>query len=358
MHRTWPNGMPAKGHRLKTRKRGTIKPSVSRPIAPTVAHPFARYMEAHFEWLLVRGYSAETVKSRRSMLRHFIVWCAERGIEALQEITKPVLERYQRHLFYYRKQDGEPLTIGSQLNRLLPLKTWFKWLAKENYLLWNPASELELPKPSQRLPRSILSIEEVEAMLAQAEPDTPEGLRDRALLEVLYSSGLRRMEAASLAIYDVDVYRRVLFIREGKGAKDRVVPIGARALAWLERYLVESRPRLMTTDHQTLFVNDYGDPIIRGLVAAKVKRYMAFAGIKKAGATHLLRHAMATHMLEAGADMRALQVLLGHTNITTTQIYTHVSVEYLRAVHEATHPARLLRKKEAASLAAKKDEAI
>lgn len=337
--------MPRKGQKLKVRRPGAVKPSgpVPRTVDPLGHLILTRYLEAHLEALLVKGYSTDTVRVRRIALRRFIVWSEARGLHQPADITKAVLERYQRHLFYYRKPDGTPLTLGSQHSALAPLKTWFKWLTRENHLQYNPASELDLPKLPKHLPRAILSVAEVEAILAEAEPDTPYGLRDRALLELLYSTGLRRMEAAALALYDVDANRRLVFVREGKGRRDRVVPIGERALAWLERYLGESRPQLVGAEHGTLFVTDYGEPVSPEFVANRVKRYMEFAGIKKPGATHLLRHAMATHMLEGGADVRVLQALLGHASLNTTEIYTHVSIEHLVAIHAATHPARLTR---------------
>lgn len=197
--------MPRKGQRLKTR-RAAVKPAGPRPRShdPLGTHPLLAYMEAHFEWMLVTGYSDDTVRARRIALRRFIAWADERGLKQPGDITKAVLERYQRHLFYYRKPDGQPMSLGSQAQCLAPLKTWFKWLAWENHCLYNPASELELPRQPKRLPSTILSVQEVEALLADAE--TPAGLRDRAMLELLYSTGLRRMEVPGLAIYDVDFY--------------------------------------------------------------------------------------------------------------------------------------------------------
>jgi integrase/recombinase XerD len=337
--------MPSKGSRLKARRPAAVKPTApKRWPSDALAHlPLARSMEAHLEWMLVTGYSQDTVRSRRTAIRRFITWCEERGIGQPSEISKQMLERYQRHLFYYRKPDGAPLTLGSQHGALAPLKTWFRWLARDNQILYNPASELDLPKMPKHLPRAILSIQEVEAIMAQADPTTPYGLRDRALLELVYSTGVRRMEVTHLALYDLDAPRGLVMVREGKGKKDRVVPIGERALAWLDRYLSEARPQLITMENNMLFVTDYGQPVTPEFVAAHVKRYMHFAGVKKPGATHLLRHAMATHMLEAGADVRVLQALLGHTNLNTTEIYTHVSIEHLKAIHDATHPARLHR---------------
>ena len=340
--------MPRKGQRVKHHRIPAKKhPGPPRylferddPLGRTV---LARYMNDHCEWMLVSGYSTHTVDARRVAIRRFIAWCIERDLDDPRAITKPIIERYQRHLFYYRKDDGKPLTLGTQFGCLAPLKTFFKWLARENHILYNPASEIELPKQPQRLPRSLLSVQEVEAILAEAEPKSLIGLRDRAVLEVLYSTGLRRMELCNLKRYDVDVTRELVFVREGKGGRDRVVPLGSRAAAWVERYLTEARPELATNDVDHLFVSDHGEALTAYVLANKVKRYMAFAGIEKVGACHLFRHACATHMLENGADIRFIQALLGHAKLETTQIYTHVSIEKLKEIHAATHPARLRR---------------
>ena len=343
--------MPRKGQHLKHRKIEAIKP----PGPPRHAYPvdalarnrLVRYMEDHFEWLLVTGYSADTVRARRVAIRKFIGWCDERGLDDPREITRPMLERYQRYLFYYRKPEGRdcgaPLTISMQYQYLAPLKTWFKWLSRSHHILANPAADLDLPKLPKRLPRSVPTVEEVEAILSEAEPDSAKGLRDRALLETLYATGLRRMELPGVSVYDIDLNRGVLWVRHGKGNRERVVPLGDRAIAWLDKYLIESRPQLLADDTIALFLTDYGEPVQPHYVADKVKRYMGFAGVNKPGSTHLLRHACATHMLEGGADIRYIQEMLGHANLQTTEIYTHVSIDKLIAVHGATHPSRLTR---------------
>ncbi|MGH8033147.1 MAG: site-specific tyrosine recombinase XerC [Luteimonas sp.] len=341
--------MPRRGQRIKTRKPAPVKPSGPRTRRhdPLATHPLTRYMHAHFEWMLTHGYSADTVRARKIALRRFIGWCAERELDDPRAITAPVLERYQRHLFVYRKPDGTPLTLGSQAGALAPLKTWFKWLTREHHIASNPASELQLPKQPKRLPRTLLSPADLAAILHEADPATPAGLRDRAMLEVLYATGLRRMELPGLARYDVDLNRRLVFVREGKGKKDRVVPLGERAAAWLDKYLVEARPQLLAADTDALFVTDYGEPITPAWLAEKVKRYMAFAGIERPGATHLFRHACATHMLENGADIRYIQEMLGHANLATTEIYTHVAIDKLQRIHAATHPAGKLQRDDA-----------
>jgi integrase/recombinase XerD len=333
--------MPRLGQRIKTRKPAAIKPAGprTRRTDPLAAHPLTRYMHAHFDWLLTHGYSEDTVRARKIALRRFIAWCAERELDDPRAITAPILERYQRHLFYYRKADGSPLTLGSQHGCLAPLKTWFKWLTREHHIASNPASELQLPKQPKRLPRTLLAVQDIEAILHEAEPGSAAGLRDRAMLEVLYATGLRRMELPALARYDVDLNRRLVFVREGKGRRDRVVPLGERAAAWLEKYLLDARPQLLAAETEALFVSDYGEAITPEYLADKVKRYMQFAGIDKPGATHLFRHACATHMLENGADIRYIQEMLGHANLATTEIYTHVSIDKLQQIHAVTHPA-------------------
>lgn len=335
--------MTRKGQKIKVHKSPAIKP---RGVAKREHDPLAHtgllaYLNAYVEWMLVTAYATETARSTRSAIRRFIEWCDERGLDRPQDITLPILERYQRHLFYYRQESGQPLAITSQLGLLVPLKGWFRWLTREHHILYNPAADLILPRKPQQVPRVILSVEEVEAILAQAEPLTPQLIRDRAMLEVLYSTGLRRVELVQLAIYDIDFTRELVIVRAGKGRKDRVVPIGTRALAWVNKYLLEARPLLLVHDMTTFFISDFGESIKPDALAAKVKRYMEFAGINKPGATHLFRHACATHMLDRGADIRFIQALLGHAQLNTTEIYTHVSIEKLKQIHAATHPAQL-----------------
>lgn len=341
-----PLAMPRKGQHLKYRKAAPRKPAgpAHTQDDPLAGRLLVRYMAEHFEWMLINHYSADTVRARRQAIRKFISWIGERGIDDPRQITQPMIERYQRHLFYYRKTNGEPLTVGMQLQYLAAIKLWFKWLTRAHHILANPASELELPRPPKRLPSRILSQAEVQAVLNEAEPSTAGGVRDRALLELLYASGIRRSEAATLGVYDPDTVRGVLWVRHGKGGRQRVVPLGTRACAWMDKYLHEARPQLLGQQTHALFITDYGYPMRADQIADKVRRYLRFAGIGPGGgATHLLRHACATHMLEGGADIRFIQAMLGHSSLETTEIYTHVSIDKLIAVHKATHPSRLER---------------
>lgn len=307
-------------------------------------HGMAVLMEKFLEWMQVTNFSDRTVHSRRQYLSSFIVWAEERGIVRPNEVTKPIIERYQRYLYHYRKKNGQPMTFRSQHTQLLPVRAWFKWLTRKNYLLYNPASELELPKLEQRLPKHILTASQAEAILAVPDIEMPLGIRDRAMLETFYSTGLRRMELTNLEIYNLNFDRGTLMVRQGKGGKDRVVPIGARALKWVEKYLYEVRPSLLADPHEKrLFITQQGEPITSSHVAQVVRRCIEGAGLGISGSCHLFRHTMATLMLENGADIRFVQAMLGHANLETTQIYTHVSINKLKEIHEATHPAKAKR---------------
>lgn len=302
-------------------------------------------LEAHMlrfsQWQREKAYSERTVENREAALRPFIAWCAERGLTRPREITKPILERYQRHLFLYRKADGEPLSVRSQHVRTTPIKALFKWLSRGNHILYNPASELELPRMEKRLPRHVLSAREVEKVLSLPDIATPIGMRDRAMLEVLYSTGIRRMELINLGLTDIDADRGTLMVRQGKGKKDRMVPIGERALAWTQKYREDVRPDFACgADDGTLFLTTLGEAFAAGRMTQLVRGYVTAADLGKRGSCHLFRHSMATLMLENGADIRFIQAMLGHAELSTTQIYTQVSIRMLKQIHSATHPGR------------------
>ena len=305
--------------------------------------PLAALMEEHLESLLVQNYSELTVKSRRVMLERFIIWSKERGVTEPVEVTRPILEHYQRYLFHYRQKNGRPLTFRSQHTHLVPLRVWFKWLARRRYILHNPASEIELPRMEYRLPKTILTVSEIEQVLAQPDVHDPLGLRDRALMEMLYCTGIRRRELAGLKLYDIDTERGTVTIRQGKGKKDRVLPLGERAAAWVEKYIHEARPRIVfDPDDYTLFLSNAGEPFSLDYLTQLVRDHVETAQIGKRGACHMFRHSMATLMLENGADIRYIQQMLGHADLKSTQIYTHVSIRQLKLIHAATHPAARL----------------
>jgi integrase/recombinase XerD len=302
-----------------------------------LTHALATYVEA----CRVRGQSERTLEQRNSALRAFIGWCDERGLTAPGAVTVQAIERYRRHLFHHRRADGQGLSLATQRNRLTQVKGWFRWLARERWIAFNPASELDLPRLHRRLPRAILTADEVAAVLRHTAVFGALGVRDRALLETFYATGIRRQELARLSVYDVDPVNGTVMVREGKGRKDRLLPIGDRACGWIARYRDDVRPGLVVDPgERALFLTEVGRPFTPGQLSDRVKKYFIACGIAKPGACHLFRHTMATQMLDNGADLRFIQAMLGHADISTTTIYTHVSLATLRAVYERTHPAQ------------------
>jgi integrase/recombinase XerD len=301
---------------------------------------FYSYLLRYLEAMQVRNYSEQTLRRRESDIRRFVGWCDARSLDRPQDVTKPILEGYQKHLYYYRQSHGEALSSNTRNRYICSIKQFFKWLTQENHLLYNPASELMVPQHTPSLP-VVLTQEEITQWIEQVDITTPYGIRDRAILEVLYSTGIRRSELCHLQLQDIALARLTVFVRKGKGNKDRLLPLGVRAAKWVHDYVTTVRPQLLMDLHEPcLFLTDYGEPFTEGRLGDKVKRYLRNSGIEALGSCHLLRHAMATHMLENGADIRYIQAMLGHSDLNTTQIYTQVSIRKLQEVHAATHPAK------------------
>lgn len=320
------------------------------------ATPLEALMREHLRALQVQNYSEFTVKGRAGHIQFFLDWLKERGITEPVDVTRPVLERYQRHLFYSRKKNGQPLSFRSQHARLVPLRVWFRWMTRQNRILHNPASEIDLPRLGRSLPKVILSAQEVEQIMTLCDVTEPIGLRDRALLELLYSTGMRRLEIVRLKLYDLQFDRGLVLINQGKGSKDRYVPVGQRAVLWLQKYIGEARPQLVAEpDDYTVFLTAQGEPFSRDHLTFVVKERIAAAKLGKGGACHLFRHTMATLMHENGADIRHIQAILGHEDIRTTQIYTQVAIRALQQIHAATHPAEARNVSQAERTAAERE---
>jgi integrase/recombinase XerD len=302
------------------------------------------WMERYIAWMKLKNYSLQSVKGHQSYLTLFIEWCQGRSLFRPQEITKPILESYQRHLFHYRQpRSGKPLSFRAQHLRIMPIKMYFRWLTRQNVLLYNPASELELPKMPKHLPQQVLTAREADQVINQPEVGDVLGLRDRAMLEVLYSTGMRRSELAGLTVYDFDAERGTIMIRQGKGHKDRMVPIGERAIAWVQKYLDEARAELVVEpDEGVLFIGQFGERLTASRLSQIARQYIKAANIGKKGSCHIFRHTAATLMLENGADIRFIQQMLGHAYLSSTQLYTQVSIRQLQKVHALTHPSAKL----------------
>lgn len=299
------------------------------------------YLGRFIQWCKVTNLAESTIQARTSSLRNFIIWCDDRGLIRPQEITRPILESYQRHLFYSRQRNGQPIGIACQVSYLSHIRALFSWLAKANHILYNPASDLDMPRVNHRLPKNILTAQEAEAIINQPDITTTLGLRDRAILEVFYSTGIRRSELARLKTTSIDYARGTILIEQGKGNKDRIIPIGMRALKWIDQYINTARTELeIGLSGGYMFLGNHGKKATLGTISCLVTKYIKQADIGKAGSCHLFRHTMATLMLENGADIRYIQAILGHATLETTQIYTQVSISKLKEIHTATHPAK------------------
>lgn len=308
-------------------------------------HPetLARCVDGWLEYLLERNYSPRSVEGDRWALRAFLQWSQERDLRRPEQITKPILESYQRWLYRCRTTQDKPLSVTTQRRYLNAVQRLFAWLCRNNAITANPACDLELPRKQRQLLPRALSQEEVWRLLAAPDTSDPLGVRDRTIIELLYSTGLRRTELVRLDVEDIEADRGVLLVRQGKGGKDRFVPVGERALAWINRYRDQVRPQLeMSSRQRALFLTGYGDRFSSGYLGNWLRRLLDQIGITKMGSCHLLRHSCATHMLEHGADIRYIQQMLGHNSLETTQIYTQVDIGQLRDVHARTHPGARL----------------
>jgi integrase/recombinase XerD len=324
-------------------RRRAPKPRAKPAVDPLGHNGITPYLRLFLEASSALGQSPTTIGNRDYAVRRFISWCDERGLNRPHDITRPILERYRRVLYYYRKDDGEPLSFSTQHSRLVPLKAFFKWLARENHILYNPASEMELPRVHRRLPQHLLTPEDVGRILNQTTLHGALGIRDRAIIETLYSTGIRRFELANLKLYDVDLNNETVMIRRGKGGKDRLIPIGNRACLWIRKYIDEVRANyVVEPDDGIIFLTEYGEPLIKSRLTETVRKYIEAAGIDKPGSCHIFRHTMATMMLENGADLRYIQAMLGHSTLSTTEIYTQVSIRKLKEIHTATTATALI----------------
>ena len=280
-----------------------------------------------------RGLSANTVTAYRRDLLKFDDF-AKKCKLTLESVSRDNLVEFLASLY---RQKLESRTVA---RHLVTLRNFFRFAQLQELISTDPSLNLESPKIRRSLP-GYLRLEEIERLLAQPDDKTPLGLRDHAMLDVLYSTGLRVSELISLRVMDLDT--AVGCIRcIGKGDKERIVPIGKKALALVERYLRDARPKLIGKGKQavatTLFINRRGAPLSRVGVWKILSAYGRKAGLRSSLTPHMLRHSFATHLLERGADLRSVQLMLGHSDISTTQIYTHVVEERLKQIYKAHHP--------------------
>lgn len=332
---------------MKVRGPGNSTPRSRLIDTPRTPASVAAWMLRHLEALQVRQVSLASLRGRKSNLAHFNAWCVEHGIDHPGEVTHAHMEAFQGYLYRYRLPNGRPMAASGQTQILSTVGAFFTWMVKHRHLPSNPAADVEMPRVPKSL-RDPMTQSEVEAVLALPDITYAQGLRDRAMLELFYATGIRRAELAALDERDIERERGTLHVRRGKGGKGRFVPIGERALAWVDKYLAEARPMLVGDPHdRAIFINIDGKRLSMNAVSRRTKQYMDRAGVNKVGACHLFRHTMATVMLDNGADVRHVQEMLGHADIGTTQYYTKVSIAKLKAVHALTHPASRLTRESA-----------
>ena len=278
------------------------------------------------------GLSRNTLESYRSDLRKFIVWMERQHKFPLLEATHADIQAFLAYLIC--EQKAKVTSVGRVISSL---KRLFRYLLRQGKIGADPTLQIAPPKLPRNLPRT-LSEQDVENLLQAPDVSIPLGMRDRTMLEVLYASGLRVSELISLSVSQVSMDMGVLRVT-GKGNKERLVPLGEEALYWLQRYLVEVRPALLGNKlNEAMFVTQRGTAMTRQMFWYLIKRHAMHGGVHKPLSPHTLRHAFATHLLNHGADLRVVQLLLGHADIATTQIYTHVARERLKQLHAKHHP--------------------
>ena len=277
-----------------------------------------------------KGLSDNTLQSYRRDLTQFSSWLNDKGLNLLP-CTRADLQQY----LGWRVK--ERLRASSTSRMLSCLRGFFRYLLREELISEDPVLLIDSPKKGRALPKT-LTEDDVERLLDAPELNDPVHFRDRAMLEVLYATGLRVTELVSLQLFEVNLNQGVVRVM-GKGGKERLVPLGEEAISWVQRYLVQVRPLLLGENiSDVLFPSRRGQMMTRQTFWHRIKHYALLAGIDKPLSPHVMRHAFATHLLNHGADLRVVQMLLGHSDLSTTQIYTHVAQQRLQSLHQQHHP--------------------
>lgn len=291
-----------------------------------------RLVDEFLNYLTVeRGLSNNTIRAYQRDLNKYIDFLEQKGIRSFEKVKREDINNFSL------AQKDKGLSVNSISRNLVAIKVFHRFLASEGHIARDITSVLVSPKLWKKLP-DVLNINEVDKLLSQPDLSNWLGIRDRAILEVLYGTGARVAEAANLKLSDLNL--EVGFVRcTGKGDKERVIPLGRKAVGAIRVYLNKVRPRLVKKDNQpVLFLNRFGNKMSRQTLWKLIKKYSAYARINKAIMPHTLRHSFATHLLEGGADLRAVQEMLGHADISTTQVYTHINKDRLKSIHHKYHP--------------------
>lgn len=297
--------------------------------------------------LEARGYSPRTLEHYRWSLGRFLEFLEGRGIHSFNEATRQTLTEYQTRTLLEKTREGRPLTAGTRLHLLGQLRQFFRYLVRHGHLLMNPAETLALPRTVKSPPKFVLTLPQVRRALLAPDVTNVLGLRDRAMLEVLYAAGIRVSELLALDVPDIDLEAQELHVHRGKGGKARSVPVGAPACLWVSRYLETSRPQLQEKASQkALFLSCRGQRMDRANIARIVRTLGRKAKIPFKVTPHALRHAFATHLVQRQASLRHVQEMLGHEKISSTQVYTHLDLSDLKDTHGRCHPRGTRTKRE------------
>ena len=308
--------------------------------------------------LTLRNLSALTVRQTNSVLGIFLGWLNTKGIKDIYQVDQNLFEEYKAWLSGYTTRQGELLAATTIRERLFIVQRWFAWLKKKGVLAYNPIADVRPPRCKRHLPHGVMRPDEIYKVMEQPNLRSVIGYRDRAIMEVLYATGVRAAELTALKIPDVDLQTKMARVRNGKGNKDRFVPLSTPCCRFLERYLEVIRPKLLecmrpsgnnwlekcNTGEDFLFLSLYGGRLSSVWLGAIMRDYIRKAGITKVvSPVHSFRHSVATHLLEGGMDVRYVQALLGHNDINSTQIYTHVERATLQRMLKKFHPRELAR---------------
>ena len=291
-----------------------------------------QWLDQLLHYLIVeRGLSKNTIEAYSHGLSRFLNHLREKGVQEIRDVGKFDVRGF---LLALKK---EKLSAKTIVRNLVAIRTFFRFLVQEGILETNPVEDLESPKVAKTLPE-ILTLKDIEQLLEQPNLQTPLGMRDRAMLEILYATGMRVSELTHLPTHQVNLEGGYVLLY-GKGSKERIVPLGSEAIKWVTLYLKESRGILAKgKESPFLFINRSGKGMSRQGLWKNLKNYTRRTGLRKRITPHLLRHSFASHLLEGGADLRSVQMMLGHADISSTQIYTHVTGERLKKIHQRYHP--------------------
>jgi integrase/recombinase XerD len=289
--------------------------------------------------LAVKGFSARTRNEYQLNLGRFLEFLGADEIHRIDEVTPAVLVAYQNHLVTGGSRAHGPLAAGTQLLRICQVRQLFRFAVKQGVLLADPSVVLDTPQVPRRLPGRVLSIGQMKRLLVAPDVRTPQGVRDRAMIELLYATGLRVSELVSLTVQDIDLVAGDLRVTRGKGGRARQVPVGPAACLWVGRYLTRVRPRFVRRRGEpTLFLSYRGRRLDRVDVRTLLVRWARAAGIPGPVSPHTIRRTCATHLLKGKASLRHIQELLGHARLSTTQVYTRVDLTDLKEVYRRCHP--------------------